>query len=168
MRVISVIFLMVLISGCGPSHFGYKLHSESYKDAKDFALVVHAVNDFAVVVYSINGKSTDGIIRTNSQIPTYLELVPGQYELGVGLKKGYGACGRVDIFYQQPAKIHAQLEAGKVYLIQRSAQFDAAIMCDRMSNSINVEFYFSELPALPYEDVRGSFIEIDLGDLPEL
>jgi hypothetical protein len=162
-----VIFLVVLISGCGPKHFGYQLHADSNKEAKDFALIVHAVNDFAVVVYSINGKSTDGIIRTNSQIPTYLEVVPGQYEFGVGLKKGYGACGRVDVFYQQPVKVNAELEAGKVYLMQRRSQFDAAILCDRMSNSINVEFYLSELPALPYEDVRGSFIEIDLSDLPE-
>ncbi len=164
-RVTWVFLLVVSIAGCGPKHFGYQLHPSSDKQAKDYALVVHAVNDFAVEIYSINGKDTQGVIKTNSQIPTYLELKPGKYEFGVGLRKGYGPCGRVDIIYKKPAYMSVEVEAGKVYLLQRKSKFNSAILCDRLKNNIQVEFYLSELPALPYEDVRDSFSVIDINAL---
>lgn len=156
------------LMGCAPQQYGYQLHNAHNKQASDFALIVHSVNDFAVEIHSINGKSTRGVINTKSNIPTYLELTPGQYMFGVGINKGYGTCGRVDVVFKEPAQLHVEAEAGKVYLLQRRSKFDAAVLCDGFNNNIHVEFYLTELPALPYEDVRSSFVKIDLDALPPI
>ncbi|MBL4774173.1 MAG: hypothetical protein JKX98_11500 [Alcanivoracaceae bacterium] len=120
-----------------------------------------------MAILSINGKDTSGVIRSISRIPTYIEIPPGEYDISVGLKGGTGRCGPITVINSEPTLLHLKAEAGKVYLVQRSSKLNGKEQCSEYTSKINVNFFFTELPALPYEDVRSHFIPIDLDKLEE-
>ena len=167
-HLFSIVVLASLLSACTSKTIGYRIHTEPHKEADNFALLVQAAPDFAVAILSINGKDTNGVIRSISRIPTYIEIPPGEYHIGVGLKGGTGRCGSITVVNSEPTLLHLKAEAGKVYLVQRSSKFSSKDHCSEYASKINVNFFFTELPALPYEDVRPHFIPIDLDKLKEL
>jgi hypothetical protein len=165
-RSILFLFTGLALVGCGPpKHYGYVVKTDAHDQTKDTALLLHAVKNFPIKIISINGIEVNHVIRTSSQVPTYIELDAGSHLLGLSLSQGTGECGRVMMISEQPHLLRHVFEPGKVYLLQRESKYDSAIMCDQGTHTIQIKFYIDELPSLPYDDVRSSFIDIDLSTL---
>ena len=162
-KTYALLLICLTLIGCGaPKHYGYVVRSDAQHQVKDTALLLHAVKNFPIKIISIDGVEVNHVIKTSSQIPTYIELEAGSHQLGLTLSQGSGECGRVMLTSKQPHVLQHFFEPGKVYLLQRSSEYDSAIMCDQGTHTIQVKFYIDELPSLPYDDVRSSFIEVDL------
>ena len=158
-----VLIFLLLLLGCGsPKQHGYVIKPDSGNQHKGTALLLHAAKNFPIKIISINGTTLNNAIRTSTSAPTYIELNEGAYELGLSLSQGHGQCGRVMLSSEQPFILKHHFVADKVYLLQRKSEFESGLMCDPASNTIRVKFYIDELPALPYDDVRSTFSEIDL------